>query len=289
MQLDVILDDAARRLSKARYDHLKLPLSIRDGWYTTRDQWGITPHFEECCRIIQVCGDKYLDDRGIVYGLHLNGFTYEIEEAGDSDRIRRIRRHYNSPYDEIASVYDLKVNNEEIDQWRTKLGELIGSPPFWYCVLDLGCRTGWLLDTIGKNIHYANYDGIDTSKEMLRVHASKHPRYARDLINCSCDEFYPNRSYSLIVGAFGSVDALPLYHVKRFCRMLNHNGRCILMFRTVEGHHSATGDMFNVYDDLDRSTLNALRNVVAPQKIGHYDVFDISFDTYSEWIGKELV
>lgn len=120
--------------------------------------------------------------------------------------INRKPFQYTTGYDvlQVADRYDQDNDTDrqraEDAALRARLDEII-QPGL--TVLDMGCRTGWLLDNYADRIPPENYAGVDPSEGMLLRHAAKHPAYADRILRCSVRDFYPPEPFDVMVCLYG--------------------------------------------------------------------------------------
>ena len=205
--------------------------------YTLRKTWVSDDEFVDTIKMI----DKFHYEeqfRGRKYRrLAFNGYVYwgsawkPIDWPDGSPAtqlINRRRQTYQSPWDEVAHLYDAGPGTSEYDRERDAVCEIIESYVRQaQSVLDIGCGTGFLLDRF--EVRPASYDGIDISHLMLRRLVTKHPAHVDSVEVCSFEEWYPVQRYDLVLGLFGAGSwILPEYLVK-VPMLLNPGGRWILM------------------------------------------------------------
>ena len=205
--------------------------------YTLRRNWERDADFAEAISAID--DYHYVESfRGYKYRrIAFNGYVYWgsawkplnwPDGSPATQLINRRRQTYQSPFDEVAPVFDEgcgtpehRASSESVcDIVREKLGD--GDT-----VLDIGCGTGFLLDRF--DIPPEQYTGIDTSHLMLRRLAAKHPAHVDSVEVCSFEEWYPPERYDLAVGLFGAGSWILPEYLSKLPMLLEPGGRWILM------------------------------------------------------------
>ena len=197
-------------------------------WYTIRAQWP-EQEFEEVVTVVQGYGFPRRWEKGKYYtSLTLNGHYYWTMgwKPPKTTILNRARKHYETPYDEIAHQYDqVMADDYGGEPLRALLGDLTGQR-----ILDVGCGTGWLLRNC-QDIRPQNYWGIDLSENMLRVCASRNPLFADRLHNCSFGHWYPTEPYDQILVLHGHDGFLSTRDVDKISMLLAPGGRAVIMVR----------------------------------------------------------
>ena len=200
-------------------------------FYTARHWWGAgtDEEFTRTAEIVQRNG------KVSVYGGHkyrqlsINSHYYWTmgAPAVKTIIINRKRQFYDSPYDEVADRYDTEYpeRNEEVaDLVLDAVGDISSSR-----VLDIGCGTGWLVDT--SEIDPALYRGIDTSLQMLKRFTAKHPEFEDRLMYCSARDLYEPIRYDVLVALFSVGDMLTSEDMTKLCSMADAGGRFHVMLQ----------------------------------------------------------
>ena len=95
-------------------------------------------------------------------------------------------------------------------------------------ILEIGCRTGLLLDRVGMDVSSERYLGIDPSARMLDRLTEKHP-WAK-VMRVPFENFWTTAKFDRIAGLFGSPSYIPASALQRIPSMLAPGGSYFLMF-----------------------------------------------------------
>ena len=130
--------------------------------------------------------------------------------------------HIATQYDKIYSSHKCEIENEYIRTILKKHNIPDGQ------ILDLGCGTGNFLDWFPQSIFH--FEGVDISKEMIKVAEYKYPEgkfYVGDMAN---KKFYSG-DFDSIISLFGSFSYClkPEVVIHNSYNSLKKNGHFVIM------------------------------------------------------------
>lgn len=193
-------------------------------WYTLRRQWLDDDAFDDVVKFIRANGYKEKFKKNWYTLLNLNGYKYWTMGAPIDQTILINRKpvDYQSEYDGIADVYDKQFSDPDSIAENQRI---VASINLTGSVLDIGCGSGVLLDTIPIE----DYTGIDTSKSMLQQLMLKHPHKGSNLIHTPFEEFY-GKTFDTVVSLFGAASYIMPEFLGKVNEMLTDTGTAFLMF-----------------------------------------------------------
>jgi len=146
---------------------------------------------------------------------------------------------YQRSYQKLAKFYDAIYDNEFYHKYAVFIGKIIKENkiknPF---ILDIACGTGKLIHELKKIIKGLSIEGLDSSKQMLKIAKSKNKRIK--YYNQNLTDFRTKKKYNIITYSFDSLNYLTRITDlnKAFKNVYDHlknNGSFIFDFNTI--HH----------------------------------------------------
>ena len=185
--------------------------------------------FEFFVLFIRKYGYKRKFKKSVYITMNINGFQYWTMGAklDITILINRATIDYETPYNEIAKVYDELFIDEESE--LETAGVISHLHPHIECkrILDIGCGTGLFLDKCF--IRPDHYIGIDPSKVMLEKLIAKQPDFKESVINTTFEDFYDD-NIDLVISLFGSINYVCPDVMKKLNWMINKGGKYFLMY-----------------------------------------------------------
>lgn len=162
-----------------------------------------------------------------------NGFIFYMCETERDGRavaaIARIPACYESAYDDVAQQYEaLWSTPRAVAEDRMLMDKL--KPLLKGRVLDIGCGTGLLLDYCARHIEPIRYTGIDPSDGMLNILKSKHPAFAKRVLNVCFEDFWVGQKYDTIVCLWGGLNYVAPEYMHRIAAMGKPGCNLFLMY-----------------------------------------------------------
>lgn len=237
--------------------------------YSLKKLWS-PDEFDRTVLGIRALGYRYRFKGRHYTQLDVNEHYYWTMGAPVDKTILINRKHrapdtHPAPYDAAADGYDGLFSEpgyvRETENLIERLGDLSR-----LSVLDVGCGTGVLLDYIRPT----SYTGVDPSHAMLKRLHAKHPPSA------SVRTVYaPLRSFvgdpvDRVIALFGAASYLSNEELGRIPRLLNPDGRAVLMFY-APGYEPVTYRALNIDRPAARSAPDGWPKV----RIGNYDVVEL--------------
>ena len=268
-----IVEEVCANLLTARYTFAKT-MPENPHFYTKRAWWIDDEAFTIAAREVQARGEKYWFGGHFYQQFHANGYTWWTMGASPQSTtiINRKRRLYDAAFDEIAHEYSsAKLDSWEMAQNR-EIGDLIGTVDNRTSVLDLGCGAGFYHEVAQGPVLPEQYVGIDVSGEMLKAHSAQHPRFMGSLVQCSIEEYYPQRKFDLVLALNGSGVLMSDEDIKRYVRCLGPGGKAVIM----TWHPSEGGrlyDRWGITMPHNKKGYSLLSSLTIPYRIGHHEVY----------------
>lgn len=193
-------------------------------WYTLRKEWEDNRLFDAVVRFIRDYGYQEKFKRSWYTMMNFNGYKYWTMGAPINQTILINRKpvDYQSDYDAIADRYDALFDNPADIEENHRIIEGID---FSGRVLDIGCGSGVLLDTVDIQ----DYTGIDSSKGMLDRLLEKHPDKQGRVIHAPFEDFY-GKQFDTIVSLYGAISYVQPAALAKIKDMLAKGGQLHLMF-----------------------------------------------------------
>ena len=144
---------------------------------------------------------------------------------------------YQRIYQKLAKFYDTIYGNEFHHKYAIFIRKIIKENKIKNpLILDVACGTGKLIYELKKNIKDLSIEGLDSSKQMLRIAKAKNKKfkyYNQNLIN-----FRTKKKYDIITCAFDSLNYLIKIEdldktLKNVYGHLKNNGLFIFDFNTI--------------------------------------------------------